>query len=137
MDKQEAIKEIFEKYSDIKRIYFNKMENRMLDGIREGYNAGYSKGYEAGKIGMSTEVDAAYRHGYEDGSKQCGAYQRGYDEGYLAGRKEGPLNTIDKQSFSQGRNTGITIGMLGCISYLKEHGYNDAAEGLERIQLMF
>lgn len=68
--KEEAIDLVFKKYRDIKRIYFDKMENRMKDSIREGYNAGFNDGCAAKSEELHKARDEAYQNGYADGERK-------------------------------------------------------------------
>ena len=95
--------------------YNNGYDSGYNDGLKKGrgqisdykwhpenaYQKGYEDGLEKGERKHKTaveeifilseekkkeEYDRGYKDGYKDGSEQCGAYQRGHDEGFSQGR---------------------------------------------------
>lgn len=86
--KEEAIDLVFKKYRDIKRIYFDKMENRMKDSILEGYNAGFNDGCAAKSEELKKGRAESYQQGFEEGKKTANIVsetvsldQKAYDAG--------------------------------------------------------
>ena len=148
--KEEAIDLVFKKYRDIKRIYFDKMENRMKDSIREGYNAGFNDGCAAKSEELHKARDEAYQNGYADGERKhktvveemytlsdeakAKAYEEGYQNGKADCREENAFQNEEsyhqgyddgyKQGFADGQKTPVTSETVSLDSSKYQEGYD-------------